>query len=319
MFATGLIPNPFGKSKKLEKNKAQIRNQIAQSIYYRRFTLVALNNFEWINLPKTIKPRYIERALFYNGSCVFGKSEKFGYITLPCAMNGDLNLYYEPTDWSVIGNDYNEPFNVNNSVLMRNNQFCIPSEEDVMYYALKVADIERTIDTNLAHHKIPWMFRGTSKQILTLKSIFNKMEDNEPVVFMDDSIDPNSFSVHELNTPFIIADLEDHKRKVISEFYELYGYSTTQTEKSERLTMTESQVRVEFSDSGYVGAMFEYRKQACDEINRMFDFSGDKKIDVKINRYREKSEEFYELERMKLKAQMGGGGIDNGDLYRDTE
>ena len=145
------------------------------------------------------------------------------------------------------------------------------------------------------------------------------MEDNEPVVFLDDTVTPNAFDVYELNTPFIIADLEDHKRKVISEFYELYGYSTTQTEKSERLTMTESQVRVEFSDSGYVGAMFEYRKQACDEINRMFDFSGDKKIDVKINRYREKSEEFYELERMKLNAQMGGGGMGNGDLHRDTE
>jgi len=77
--------------------------------------------------------------------------------------------------------------------------------------------------------------------------------------------------------------------------------------------MTESEVKVEFSDSGYVGTMFEYRKRACEEINKMFGLN----IDVKIQRYRQKSEEFYELERMKLQQQgintsaMEGGEEDD--------
>ena len=59
--------------------------------------------------------------------------------------------------------------------------------------------------------------------------------------------------------------------------------------------------------------MFEYRKRACEEINKMFGLN----IDVKIQRYRQKSEEFYELERMKLQQQgintsaMEGGEEDD--------
>lgn len=279
--------------------KSQAKNQIEQDLLYRRFTLVALNNFEWINLPEEIKPRYIEKALFYNGACAFAKTEKYGYIVLPVALTGNLNLYYEPTSWNVIGNAMTEGFNIDNSVLMRNNMFCIPSEYDVRWYASKIADVQRTIDTNVALHKMPFVLKGNSKQVLTMKTIFKKINDNEPAIYLDDNVNPNAFQSIATNTPFVVDKLNDYKRQLTSEFYELYGYPTTQTEKNERLTMTESQVKVEFSDSGYVGTMYEYRKQACEAINKMFGLN----IDVKIQRYREKSEDYYLLEEMKLGQQ----------------
>lgn len=283
----------------LKKDKNQKKNIIETDLLYRRFTLVALNNFEWINLPETIKPRWIETALFYNGCAVFGYDDKYGYFALPSALTGSLDLYYEPKSWNVIGNSFNKHYDISNSVLMRNNRFCIPSEFDVRWYAEKIADVQRTIDTNVSLHKMPFIIKGNSKQALTMKTIFKKISDNDPAIYVDDNVNPNAFSSINTNTPYVIDKLNDYKRQLTSEFYELYGYPTTQTEKAERLTMTESQVKVEFSDSGYVGTMFEYRKQACEEINKMFGLN----IDVKIQRYREKSEDYYLLEEMKLGQQ----------------
>lgn len=294
--------NIFKFCDKLSKTDAQTKNEIENTLLYRRFCLVALNNFEWINLPEEIKPRYIERCLFYNGSCVFTKTDEFGYIVLPAAMQGELDLYYEPTKWNVIGRSFTKEVTDENAVLMRNNQFCAASEPDVRWYAMKIADIERAIDVNVNLHKVPWLFKGNSRNMLTLKNIFKQVEQNEPAIYVDENLSDKSFNVFDTNQPYIVDKLYDYKIRKTLEFFEMYGYPTTQTEKAERLTMTESEVKVEFSDSGYVGAMYEYRKQACEEINKMFGLN----IDVKINRYRVKSEEFYELEKMKLQQQTGG-------------
>lgn len=288
----------FYNDKKKLKTDAQYMNQIERSVLFKRFCLIALNNFEWINLPEPIKPRYIENSLFFYGSAVFTKSEEYGYIVLPCNQTGELDLYYEPSSWNVMGNSFIKKYDKDNSVYMRNNQFALPSISDVMYYADKIADVDRTISTNLNAHKMPRLFKGTSNQVLTLKNIYKKIEQNEPAIYVDNNVDSKAFDVFDTTAPYIIDKLNDYRKSLINDFYELYGYPTTQTEKNERLTMTESEVKVEFSDSGYVGTMLEYRKQACDEINKMFDFSGNNKIDVKINRYREKSDDYYKMEEM---------------------
>lgn len=284
--------------------KSKVKFKIEESLIYRRLSLISLNNFEWINLPEMVKPRYIERALFYYGSAAFAYNDEYGYIVLPTAITGDLDLYYEPVKWNVIGRNLVHMYDKENSVLMRNNQFCTPSEIDTRMYAEKIALVEQTIASNLRAHKVPWLFHGTSKQVLTMKTVFDKIDSGEPAIYLDPDIASNSFDVISANTPYIIDQLYDYKRQVWNEYLELYGYPTTQTEKNERLTMTESEVKVEFSDSGYVGAMYEYRKQACEEINKMFGLN----IDVKINRYRQKSEEYYELENMKLS--QGGFNVE---------
>lgn len=296
-------------NKKLSKSDAQKNNEIEKTLIYRRLALISMNNFEWINLPDSIKPRYIERSLFYNGIAAFAYTEKYGYIVLPLTYTGDLDLYYEPQKWNVIGNGYIKNLDKIDSVVIRNNQFCVPSNYDTLWYAEKIANVERTIAVNVNIHKVPWLFKGTTNQVLTLKNIYDQVERNEPVVYVDNNLQTNkAFEVFNTNAPYLIDKLSAYKKELISEYLELYGYPTTQAEKNERLTMTESEVKVEFSDSGYVGAMYEYRKQACEEINKMFGLN----IDVKINRYRQKSEEFYELEKMKLGQQMPNGGDNNG-------
>lgn len=286
---------------KLSKTEAEEKNAIEQTLIYRKFALVAMNNFEYPGLPEEIKPRYIERCLFYNGACCLAKTKEMGYIALPVSFTGDLNLYYEPDKWSVIGHDYFKNYTIENSVLIRNNQFCAPSELDVRWYAMKIADIERTIDVNINLQKLPWIFKGNGRNLLTLKNIFQQVERHEPAIYVDDNMNPKAFDVLATNTPYVIDKLEAYKQQKVAEFYEMYGYPTTQTEKSERLTMTESEVKVEFSDSGYVGQMLEYRRQGMDEFNKMFG----EHVEVKINRYRDKSDEYYELEEMKLNQQMG--------------
>lgn len=304
--------NPFIWNVKLDNKDAQKKNEIEATLWYRKMSLVALNNFEWQNLPKGIKPRYIERCLFYNGACVLAKTDEYGYVALPATYSGDLDLYYEPTKLNILGNGYYRNVKLgDNAILIRNNEFMTPSVIDTLWYAEKITNIDRTIDVNLNLNKLPWIAKGNTNKLNTLKKIYEQVERNEPAIYIDDNIDSKQFTVFNTNVPFIIDKLNAYKKEIISEYFEMWGYPTTQVEKNERLTMTESEVKVEFSDSGYIGTMLEYRKQACDEAKDVFGLD----MNVKIRRYRQKSDEYYELEKMKL-AQQGiitNEGDDNND------
>jgi hypothetical protein len=56
-----------------------------------------MSMFEWVNLPKSMNSRWLERCLYYNGQASLLKTEKYGFINTNCCSSGKINMYGLPT------------------------------------------------------------------------------------------------------------------------------------------------------------------------------------------------------------------------------
>ena len=57
-------------------------NEATLQDYYYRFRKLATSIFEWVNLPSSMEPHYIEECLYYKGQCAFLFSNKYGYRSI---------------------------------------------------------------------------------------------------------------------------------------------------------------------------------------------------------------------------------------------
>lgn len=271
------------------KNKAQWDNKITYEMWFQKLANSAINNFEWKNLPSGILSRNIEKCLFYQGACGFCKTDELGYIALPAAPNGEFNVYYEPVKWQIIGYNFSKSYNDENSVFIWNNLFVSPTFMFIDFYARKIADLQRTIDTQVALHKMPYLIKTSDKTVMSYKNIMDKKESGELAIFVNNGVAVDDFNVFPTQTSYIIDKLEAEKKTLINECMELLGYENVQTEKKERLIMDEVNANNEFSENGFCGAMLETRKEACEKINNIFGL----KVDVEIKRTQGKPDFMY--------------------------
>lgn len=84
-----------------------IMNDLTFLDYFNRFKKIALSIFEWVNLPKSMDARYLEKTLFYQGQASFLYDKKYGFINTQCCSNGYLNIYGLPTSLNCYSYDYN--------------------------------------------------------------------------------------------------------------------------------------------------------------------------------------------------------------------
>lgn len=279
-------------SLKAIRTKAQQENIETNNIYYRQFANIAINNFKWDNLPNGLLSRRFEQMLFKYGVGAFFYNEKIdAFCVLPVTNNGQLDIYSEPIAWTVMGYNYNNyNLNIDNSVLIRNNYFCVPSQQDVLYYAQKISKIQRTIDVQLEQIKTPYIIKTNDRKLLSMKNILRKKEDGEIAIFIDEGLNIDSFNLFPTPTNYVIDKLTAYKSSVESEFLKLYGFDNIGVEKKERLVVAELEKNEEVTDNGYISAMFEMRKEACEQINEMFGLN----ITVSLNR--EEQEQYVEDE-----------------------
>lgn len=286
-MTNGVVPL----SLKPKRTKQQQYNIDTFNQYYKQNSNIALNNFEWQNLPDGLISRRFERFLYFNGTCVFFHDEKLGYCVLPTTYNGQLDLYFEPTNWQVLGYNYSKPLNINNSVLIRNNLTLTPTDSDVRFYCNKIADVQRTIDTQLSQLKSPYIIKTNDKKLMSHKNILSRKEDNEIAIFVNGSVGIEDMQIVPTPTAYVIDKLTAYKTKLESELYTLLGFDNLAMEKSERLITTEVEKNEEITDNGYVNVMLEMRKESCEQINNMFGLN----INVKLKRREENArpDEFY--------------------------
>lgn len=279
-------------SLKASRTKAQQENITTNNIYYRQMANIAINNFKWDNLPNGLLSRRFEQMLFKYGVGAFFYNDKIDtFCVLPVANNGQLDIYSEPIAWTVTGYNYsNQGLNIENSVLIRNNYFCVPSQQDVIFYSQKIAKIQRTIDVQLEQIKTPYIIKSNDRKLLSMRNILSKKEDGELAIFIDEGLSIDNFNLFPTPTNYVIDKLTAHKSSVESEFLKLYGFDNVDMEKGERLVVAELEKNEEVTNNGYMSVMLEMRKEACDLINEMFGLN----ISVSLNREEQEFEEDFE-------------------------
>ena len=72
-----------------------------------RFERIALSMFEWVNLPKSMDSRYLEKCLYYFGQASLLYDPLYGFINTKCTTANKVNIYGLPTDLRCYSFEYN--------------------------------------------------------------------------------------------------------------------------------------------------------------------------------------------------------------------
>lgn len=259
----------MGRGKKAKWESTLLNNRTYLQ-YYNRLLELAINMYEWKNLPDTVDERFLELTLFSDGMAVYFRDEILGDLCLQTMIGGNLDVYRIPMERTAYAaNGYQVRLDPTNSVIIFNNYTHTNSMLDIEMYARRLYNIERTIDVNVNAQKTPVMVIGSEAQRLTLKNLMMQYDGNEPFIYGDDKLNVNALNVLRLDAPYVADKLNILKRQIWNEALTYLGIENSNTEKKERLVTDEIT-----SNLGGVEAQrfcrLNARRKAADQINAMF-------------------------------------------------
>jgi len=252
-----------------KKTMAAFLNDLTYMTIYYRLQNLALNMFEWEGLPEGMEAEYIEETLFTHGRALFFKDKNLGFLCLKAMPSEGINVYGRHTKYRGTGYNYSVEYSLEESVLIKNNMLQTTTEDYITLYALKLTEIERSLDVNVKAQKTPYIIVCDDKDLLTFKNIYKQVDGNEPAVFADKNLNLNSLDVLKTDAPFIADQLADYRHDVLNEVLSLLGIDNANTDKRERLVTDEVSANNEYIENN-AEYMLKTRERAVKEINKMF-------------------------------------------------
>lgn len=259
----------MSKNLKRRWQSAELNNK-TYSDYYNRLMELALNVFEWENLPPSVDESFIELTLYETGYCLYFNDEIIGNLALTCTIGGQLDVYRIPLLRRAYAvNGYNKMCSAKDSVLIFNNYLHTPTQSTIELFARRLYEIERAIDINVKAQKTPTLILSSEQQRLTMKNLYMQYDGNEPFIFGDKNLDIDGIKSLKTDAPFVADKLETLKHQVWNEALTFCGIENSNQDKKERLVSDEVG-----SNYGNIEAqrnvMLNARKQAVKKINSMF-------------------------------------------------
>lgn len=239
------------------------------NIYYLYFSNLAMNLFEWENLPETMDGDFLEWSLFVDGRACFVRDPILGNINLRYSENSKPNIYNLPTTIRAYSNDYSRTCSKDEFVIVKNNIQYIPTALYVDHFCKIISNIEQTMQINLQAQKTPITFTGTEDQILALKNTYKKYVGNDPYIFASQKFN-DAIKIEALTTgaPFLVDKLQAIKKDYKAEFMSFLGVNSVE-EKKERLLADEVNSNNQFISLNFE-TMYKERQKAADEYNKRF-------------------------------------------------
>lgn len=262
-------------AKRIKANRqfweAKGANSFQFKIYYERLMELAISMFEWKNLPESVDERFLELALYSDGSAVFFRDEAMGYLALRVAIGGPLSVYNVPTyRRAFASNGYQNTLGPDDSVIIYNNMIRTNTLPIVEIYARRLWDLDRTIDVNCKAQKTPVLVTGSEKDKLTLKQLYMEYDGNEPFIFgYADQVTPNSLKVLSTGAPYVADKLQALKTGLWNECLTALGITNVSYQKKERM-ITDEVVRSQGGTLASRYSRLNARRQAAEEINKKF-------------------------------------------------
>lgn len=250
--------------------RSALQNTWDYTDYEDMLTEIALSRFKWKNLPDSCDERYLERALFYNGQAVYCRDEVVGDLTLKVTLGGRLGVYGIPVDFRGYGdNGYTISLNATNGVLIFNNYKRKPTFPTITNYAMRLYELDRTIDVNVAAQKTPVLITCDENERLSMENVYTMFDGNRPVIFGKKGLNIQDFQVLKTDAPYVSDKIYDLKTQIFNEAMTFLGIANVAIEKRERLVTDE----VSRSMGGTMANRYAYmsmREKAVENINKMF-------------------------------------------------
>ena len=287
-----MVKKPRRKAINSNFEDAMLLNSATYVDYLERMKKIALSMFEWVNLPKTMNPRYLEMCLYYRGQAALLWDEDYGFINTQAVDSGYINIYGLPTKLNCFSYSYNQMRELyipetnlpaeEECILVMNNYQRVPTASTVELYAKRLADAQRTADININAQKTPVLLLTDKNQELTLRNIYAQYDGNSPVIIGDKNVlADQSITAIKTEAPFIANDIRLYMKEIWNDFLTFMGISNLD-EKRERLITTEADSNNELINMNMQSYLIP-RKEACQQFNDKFGLTGGSKaIDVRL-------------------------------------
>ena len=268
-----LLPEKFIKDKKCQ----DYQNEITFYNLLVRLCNIAINLFEWENLPENCDVEYLEKSLLMYGKAIFVNDSEYGFLSLQAKQSGRRNFYNKNLWWTAYGLGYNKRYFLENglvgkeAVLIKNNTLMYPTICVILEYVYAITDIKGAIDTNLNATKTPLVFTGPKEIVKSLELAYKKIKNNDKVLFVNQGLKngDNGLEILDHTDSYICDKLIALKHDFMSEILSFLGIKNVNTEKKERLLVDEVNVGDMFSKINIDNMLLE-RQKACKFINETF-------------------------------------------------
>lgn len=250
-----------------EQKRVSILNE-----YMNMYKAMFLNRFEYKNLPQGMRQEYIEEVLFNEGKVCFFYDESFGYCVLPVSFENNPNIYGNYDSWRVLGYNYNKTYDIDNSVIIRNNRLMTSTNDYLYTQCQRLVDIDITIDCNINAQKTPYIVKVSDKDILTFKNIYKDIENGVPVIYADKGMNIKDIEVFPTLAPYVADKLNDEKKILHNEILTRLGINNNNIDKKERTLVDEVNANNEIIYNN-LATFLDIRKENIDEVNKMFNLN----------------------------------------------
>lgn len=264
--------------RRTEFEESALLNNRSYLYYYDRFMELAISEFEWLNMPDSVDLRFLELGLFAQGMMVFFWDEVMGYLCLKCTMSGGFNVYKIPINRRAIAaNGYQKALDINDSVIIYNNMLHNNSKNAIELFSKRLYNLDRIIDVNANAQKTPILIACPENERLSLLNIYKEYDGNAPVIKGEKDINPNILRAISTGAPYIADKIYTLKTQIFNEALTELGISNINIMKKERLITDEVQRQMGSTLASRYSRL-NARKQACEQINKMFGLN----VDVKF-------------------------------------
>lgn len=247
----------------------QMKNVKTVEMYKRQCISLAENVFNIKHLNE-IAPfmdySYVNKELVYKGSIAFFMDEYLGLLALPYVNLGKLDLYGRPIDIQVIGkNGYTRKLNFGEYVIMYDNRSKQALIYDILQYAERIANIQRTMDINIQQQRTPRIWKTKTENKKSIEDLIEGISSNSEAITVYDNLELDDTTVVLAPAPFVSDALSEQKDKIWNEFLRLIGIANTSFQKKERNIRDE----VFISQAGTIASRFTRFNSRVDAIDKM--------------------------------------------------
>lgn len=221
---------------------ALFENVVEYEVYIERLANLAISRFKWNGLPEGCDERYLERTLVFNGNAIFFEDDTLKqYLTLKMLPTNKFTPYGLPSVRSARGsNDYRyDNLTDENSVIIYDNLLHVNIIPMLRHFAMRLWSIDRIIDININAQKTPLLLIGEKSEELSLRTLYQKYDGNEPVIFGNKGLSTNTIQAINTQAPLVAPNLNTLKLDLWGEALTYMGISNDSVNKKERLITQE--------------------------------------------------------------------------------
>lgn len=243
------------------------------SVYKNIFYMLAMTRFEWVGLPKTVDPLFLERQLLLGGHATIAQpkkgSKKGFWYSAKAVQTGPLGVYDYPKSWQAYNRDQLR-FNVTgkNGVWIYDNVMRFPLCAALDIFARELVDVQKTEQVNRFWQKLPFILVAPDDMDVSATNLLSQVMGGEPAIIANRYVKDMEPYRLGFDVPFLGRELNAAEQNVLNKVYTILGIANL-TFKSERMIEDEVHDMGEPSTLMALAALTE-RRRAAEYLNTRF-------------------------------------------------